>query len=128
MTYRSTGEQGPVVLVTHPREKLLATGPRHIVSGPDHLCARTWSAAAVTSAQGRVDDGDWFDLLPLAPGVWGRPLAGGELRKGEHALEVQAVDAEGRRGSQRIGFMVDPTGRYTAIPMVCPVVTGTAFC
>jgi hypothetical protein len=43
-------------------------------------------------------------------------------------LEVRAVDADGRRVSQRITFMVDPTGRYTAIPMVRPVVTETAFC
>jgi len=128
VTYRSTDEQGPVILITHPREKLLATGPRHIVSGPDYVGVRTWSASAVTTAQGQVDDGDWFDLLPLAPGVWRHPLAGDELKKGEHTLEVQVVDAEGRRGGQRINFMVDPTGRYTAIPMVSPVVTGTTFC
>ena len=35
MTYRSVEERGPVVLVTHPRERLLATGTRHIISGPE---------------------------------------------------------------------------------------------
>ena len=128
VTYRSTDDQGPVVLITHPREKLLATGPRHIVSGPDYVGVRTWSMSAVATAQGRIDDGDWFDLLPLAPGVCRHPLAGDGLKKGEHILEVQAVDAEGRGSGQRIIFMVDPTGRFTAIPMVRPVVTGTAFC
>jgi hypothetical protein len=63
-----------------------------------------------------------------APGVWGHPLPGDQLNKGEHTLEALAVDKAGRRGSQRIGFMVDATGRYTAIPMVRPVVIGTAFC
>jgi Icc protein len=128
VTYRSTDDQDPVVLITHPREKLLATDGRHIVSGPDHIYVRTWPAEAVTSAQGRVDNEDWFDLLPLEPGVWGHTLAGDRLTKGEHTLEVRAVDAEGLRGGQCIGFMVDPTGRYTPIPMVRPVVTGTAFC
>jgi calcineurin-like phosphoesterase family protein len=80
VTYRSIDDEGPVVLVTHPREKLLATGPRHIVSGPDRICVRTWSAAAVTTAQGRVDDGGWFDLLPLAPDAFLHPLAGNELK------------------------------------------------
>jgi Icc protein len=128
LTYRSSVDQGPVVLITHPREKLLATGPRHIVSRQDHVCVRTWSAKTVTSAQGRVDDGDWFDLLPLAAGLWGHLLADDELRKGEHTLEAQATDATGRQGVQRIVFMVDSTGRYTPTPMVRPVVTGTAFC
>lgn len=128
LTYRSINDSGPVVLITHPREKLLATGPQHIVSGPDHVAVRIWEAAVVNTVQGRVDDGDWFDLRSLAPGNWGHPLEYSELRKGEHVLEVQAVDAGGRRGGQRIGFMVDPTGRYTAIPMVRPVVTETAFC
>lgn len=128
VTYRSVDDEGPVALITHPREKLLATGPLHIVSGPDHVSVRTWSAEPVTSTRVRVDDEDWFDLLPLAPGVWGHPLPGDRLTKGEHALEVQALDANGRRGGQQIVFMVDPTGRYTAVPMICPVVTGTAFC
>lgn len=128
VTYRSTDDQGPLVLITHPREKLLATGPRHIVRGSDHACVRIWSADTVVSAQGRVDDGDWFDFLPLSPGVWRHPLSGDRLSKGEHTLEAQVIDKAGRRGSQRIGFMFDATERYTAIPMVRPVVTGTAFC
>jgi Icc protein len=128
ITYRSVDEQGPIVLITHPREKLLATRPRHVIRGPDHLVVRTWSVLALMSVQGRIDREEPFDLLPLAPGAWGYPLAGDELTKGAHALEVEAVDAEGHRGSQRIDFMVDATGRYTAIPMVRPVVTGTAFC
>ncbi len=128
VTYRSTEEKGPVILITHPREKLLATGHQHIVCRRDFVSARTWSVAPVTSVRGRVDEGDWFELHPLPPNCWWHPLAGEKLTKGEHTLDVQAVDAEERQGGQRIGFMVDPTGRYTAIPMVRPVVTGTAFC
>jgi Icc protein len=128
VTYRSTDDRGPVVLITHPRDKLLAIGLRHIVNGSDHVYVRIWSAETVTSVQGRVDQEDWFDLQPLAPGIWGHPLRGDQLTKGEHTLEAQADDKAGGKGSQRIGFMVDATGRYTAIPMVRPVVTGTAFC
>jgi 3',5'-cyclic-AMP phosphodiesterase len=41
---------------------------------------------------------------------------------------VVAVTADGTEGSQRIEFMVDPTGRYTPVPEARPVVTSTAFC
>jgi calcineurin-like phosphoesterase family protein len=128
VTYRSTNESGPVVLITHPRERLLATGHQHIVSRRDFISVRTWSRNSVASVQGQVDDGDWFELHPLPPNCWWHPLATEKLTKGEHSLEVQTVDSEGRQGGQRISFMVDPSGRYTAIPMVRPVVMGTAFC
>jgi calcineurin-like phosphoesterase family protein len=128
VTYRSTEEEGPVVLITHPREKLLATGHQHIISRRDFVSVRTWSVASVASVRGRVDDGGWFELHSPPPNCWWHPLAGEKLTKGEHILDVQAVDAEGRLGGQRIAFMVDPTGGYTPIPAVCPMVTGTAFC
>ncbi len=76
----------------------------------------------------RVDDGDWCELQPRSPGFWDTPLTGGRLAKGEHTIEIEAIDREGRRGSQRSGFFVDPTGRYTAVPAVRPIVTATAFC
>ena len=37
ITYRSIDETGPIVLVTHPRDKLLASDSRHIVVGPDEV-------------------------------------------------------------------------------------------
>ena len=128
VAYRAVEDAGPVVLITHPREKLLATGPRHIVRGADEVRVRTWSVSRLKTTQGRVDDGDWFDLRQIEADFWGHPLAGDKLTKGEHALEVQVEDAEGRRGGRRIEFVVDPTGRYTAVPSVRPVVTATAFC
>ena len=128
VTYRSADDHAPLVLITHPREKLLATGHAHIVSGSNHIRVRAWSPGALTLVQGRIDDKDWFDLRRLSPGEWEHPLAGNSLSKGEHLLEVQAIDSAGMRGNQRIGFMVDLTGRYTATPMVRPVVTETAFC
>jgi Icc protein len=126
--YRSIDEEGPIVLITHPREKLLATGHQHIVCRRDFISVRTWSVASVASVRARVDESDWFELHPLPPNGWWHALPGEKLSKGEHSLEVGACDAEGRQAGQRIVFMVDPTGRYTAIPTVRPVVTGTAFC
>ena len=128
ITYRSIDETGPIVLVTHPREKLLASYARHIIVGPDELRVRTWCDAQMSRIAARVDDGEWHALLALEEGSWWYPLATDQLAKGEHQLDVQAVDAEGRRGGQTIHFMVDATGRYTAVPFVRPVVTGTAFC
>ena len=34
----------------------------------------------------------------------------------------------GAEGRHEVGVMVDPTGRYTAVPESRPVVTATAFC
>ncbi len=126
--YRSPGEGGPIVLVTHPREALLATGPAHVVSGADEVRVRIWSASPVAEVRGRIDGGDWFLLGPREGGEWSGPVPGGELEKGEHALAIEATDREGGRGTHRGDFAVDPTGRYTAVPAVRPRVTSTAFC
>ena len=121
-------DRGPVVLVTHPRERLLATGPRHIVSGPDRVVVRTWSEPRVWAVRYRIDEGAWAGLESSGDGHWSGPLPGDRLAKGEHILEVVAVASDDTEGSQRVGFMVDPTGRYTAVPEARPVVTSTAFC
>jgi 3',5'-cyclic-AMP phosphodiesterase len=127
-TYRSVGDTSPAVLVTHPREKLLATGPRHIVRGADQVVVRTWSKPGVTAVRYRIDYGPWCGLETLNDGHWTGLLPGDRLAKGEHLLEVAAVTRDGSPGQQRIEFMVDPSGRYTAVPEARPVVTSTAFC
>jgi hypothetical protein len=128
VTYRPAQEDGPLVLITHPREKLLATEPRHVVSGPTPCLVRTWARGSLADVWGCLDGGESFRFEPLGPGLWGHPLPGDRLPKREHDLEVTACDEEGRTGSHRIAFMVDPTGRYTPVPTVRPVVAGTAFC
>jgi 3',5'-cyclic-AMP phosphodiesterase len=128
VTYRSIDDRGPVVLVTHPRERLLATRPSHIVSGPDRVVVRVWSSTRVSTVRYRIDDRPWAALELLDDAHWQGRLAGEWLAKGEHSLEVVAVAADGTEGSQRIDFMVDPTGRYTAVPQVRPVVSSTKFC
>ncbi len=127
-TYRSVEDDGPVVLVAHPREMLFATGPPHVVTGPDQFRVRTWSGSAVSEVRGRLDDGRWFPLNPSDTGDWAAPLPGDRLAKGEHTFEVEVADRDGRRSGQRMSFMVDPTGRYTAVPSVHPRVTQTSFC
>jgi hypothetical protein len=117
-----------VVQVTHPRERLLATGPGHVVRGPDRVVVRTWPASGVAAVRCRVDGGIWSALEPTGDGHWSGPLAGDRLAKGEHVLEVVAVSPDDAEGAQRLRFMVDPTGRYTAVPEARPVVTATAFC
>ena len=74
--YRSVEESGPVVVVTHPRERLLATGPRHIVSGPDRVVVRVWSAARVWAVRARIDEGAWASLNSSEDGNWSGPLPG----------------------------------------------------
>ncbi|MDR3635544.1 MAG: metallophosphoesterase [Isosphaeraceae bacterium] len=128
ITYRSVDDSGPVVLVTHPRDVLLATGPRHIIARSDQYRVKSWSMSLLATIRGRLDDGPWFPLEPSDAGEWVAPLPGERLAKGEHVFEVEAVDDRDRCGGQRISFMVDPTGRYTAVPSVRPRVTATCFC
>jgi Icc protein len=127
-TYRAVDDRGPIVLVTHPRERLLATDPRHIVSGPDRVVARVWSSSPVWTVRYRIDDGPWAGLESSNDGHWRRRLPSDRLTKGAHSLEVVAVASNETEGSQRIEFTVDPTGRYSAVPEVRPIVTSTAFC
>jgi 3',5'-cyclic-AMP phosphodiesterase len=128
VTYRTIEQTGPLVLITHPRAKLLATGPRHIICQDDEIRAQAWSQAPLRGAEARIDGGEWFALTAGAQGAFSHPLAGAGLPKGEHALEVRVTDGRGQTAGQGIEFMADPTGRYTAVPMVHPAVTNTAFC
>jgi hypothetical protein len=127
IAFRSIADSGPLVLITHPREAILATGPAHIVKGPDEVRARVWSASTVETVGFRVDDGRWVLMQPDGERTWRAPLSGDRLTKGMHrlAVRVETVDAP---GEQEIEFAVDPTGRYTAVPTVRPVVTATNFC
>jgi 3',5'-cyclic-AMP phosphodiesterase len=127
-TYRSIEDRGPLVLVTHPRERLLATGPRHVVSGPDRVVARVWSASRVWAVRYRIDDGPWVGLESSDDGHWHGRLHSDRLSKGEHALEVIAVSADGTEGWERVQFTADPSGRYTAVPEARPMVSSTAYC
>jgi hypothetical protein len=129
VTYRTVEDAGPVVLITWPRDVLLATGPDHVVRALARPRARVWSASSPVSVEGRIDGGAWFPLEPADGNEWAAAAPPGErLTKGTHELVVRARDASERDGRQRITFAVDPTGRYTAVPGVRPVVTATQFC
>lgn len=127
VTYRSVADRGPLVLVTHPREAILATGPAHVVTGPDEVRVRVWSREPVEMVGFRVDGGPWRRLEPAGNGTWRGRLPGDRLAKGTHRLAVRA-EAGGSAGEREIEFAVDATGRYTAIPTTRPVVTATNFC
>jgi 3',5'-cyclic-AMP phosphodiesterase len=128
ITFRSVEDRGPVVMVTHPRERLLATGPEHVVRGLDLVKVRIWPSQAIESVRYRIDEEAWDEMEPSGDGHWSGPLNGDRLSKGEHILEVSASSVDTTKGFQRIAFMVDPTGRYTPVPEVRPVVSSTAFC
>jgi Icc protein len=127
VTYRTVENSGPVVLITHPRDKLLATGPAHVVRGPDQARVRVWCDAP-RIVRGQLDDGAWLPLELVGPQDWACALAGERLAKGEHCFRASATDIEGQVSEQVIEFAVDSTGRYTAVPAVRPAVCGTSFC
>jgi predicted phosphodiesterase len=128
VTYRSTEDSGPLVLVTHPRDVLLATRGKHIISGVDQCQVRTWSPVPVKSVIGRLNDAAPFEFVPAGPENWEAPLPGDRLPKGESVLAVEATDAEGNVGRSEMRVMTDRSGRYTAFPRVRPEVYQTKFC
>lgn len=128
VVYRSIEDKGPTVMVTHPRDAIMATCGKHIVSGPDTCHVRTWSENAVTSLRGRIDGCSWFEIQSSPNGCGSAPIPGERLSKGEHSLEIEATDADGEIGKTAIRFVVDLSGRYTAYPRVQPEVFETKFC
>jgi 3',5'-cyclic AMP phosphodiesterase CpdA len=128
VTYRTTEDKGPLALITHPRDVLLATRTAHVVKEADRIEARVWSTEPVVKVQAKMDHGEWFDLTNSGENVWGHPLAAEGLAKGEHELEVRATDGAGLTGTNRIRWVLDNRGKFTAIPGVHPVVKSTKFC
>jgi hypothetical protein len=126
--YRSVEDRGPYILVTHPREALLATGPAHVVRVADQVRARVWAASPVEAVRCRINDGSWCPMEPDGAGTWHAPLPADRLAKGVHRLTVRAECSDGESRERGTEFAVDPTGRYTAVPMVRPLVTATNFC
>jgi len=128
ITYRCAHERGPIVLIAHPRETLLALGPEHVVRGRDEIRVRVWSEQPIVAVRARIDVGSWFALKHMGEQTWADELFGERLAKGEHQLTVEASDQSGNLASKTIGFPVDQTGRYTAAPAVRPPVFATNFC
>jgi 3',5'-cyclic AMP phosphodiesterase CpdA len=127
VAYRTVEDQGPLALITHPRDAILAISGKHVVAGPDSFRVRTWSCSPIESALARIDSGEWFPLQH-APPQWQGPLPGDRLSKGEHLLEVEVREKDGPPGHAHIHFAVDRSRRYTAFPRVRPEVTHTKFC
>ncbi len=127
-TYRSVQDVGPVVLITHPCDLLLATRPSHIVMGCDTIRVRIWANESVVDIRGSIDNSLSFPLISVGNGDWVAPLPGDQLEKGEHTLRVEVAVSTGENKRQEIQFMVDATGRYTAVPDARPRVMRTEFC
>ncbi|HWB04173.1 MAG TPA: metallophosphoesterase [Verrucomicrobiales bacterium] len=128
ITYRSHGETGPAVQITHPRRLILCTKSSHIVTGPAEYHVRTWSREPVASIQGRIDEGAWTDLTVTSGGTATGTIPGNTLPKGEHSLEVRATDSTGATGSDKLTFLSDLSGRFNPYPAVEPEVKYTKFC
>jgi 3',5'-cyclic-AMP phosphodiesterase len=127
IAYRTIEERGPFILITHPREVILATGSLHVVKGQDEVRVRIWSAQPAVTVSFNVDNGLWISMKESAEGLWRGPLPGDSLTKGNHKLTVRAKTKEGAN-EREIEFAADRTGRYTAVPTVRPIVTSTNFC
>ena len=85
VAYRTVEERGPLVLVTHPREAILATDPAHVVKGPDEVRARVWSAAPVTAVGLRLDDGARMRWSRAKSGFGGPRCLATDSRRGSTA-------------------------------------------
>jgi hypothetical protein len=128
VAYRTIEDRGPVVLITSPRDAMFCTGPGHVLRCSGGIRARIWSRKPIVEVLGWVDNERPFALEAIGALDWSSPLPMDGLAKGIHRLRVKAADQAGGSNQQSIEFVVDPTGRYTAVPRVCPAVAATNFC
>ncbi|HVW02641.1 MAG TPA: metallophosphoesterase [Planctomycetaceae bacterium] len=152
LAYRTIEDSGPLLLITHPRDLLLATGPEHIVSEDDEIRVRIWSNEPIAMVTASLDEGPAFALDRAAAGEWRGFLDATRMAKGEHTLCVEALTTDevsqmhrvdlaraardqqppaglsGARTRQTLAFFFDPTKRFTAVPSASPTVRTTAFC
>jgi 3',5'-cyclic-AMP phosphodiesterase len=126
--HRAVTDLGPLVLITHPRDLLLATGHEHIVTATDEVRVRVWSEAPIATAEGRFDREAWSALRPTSRQEWRCDLPIDRLVKGRHRLMVRARDEAGDVGTDEIMFLFDPSGRYTPLPRSHPEVVETEYC
>ncbi len=127
--YRTIDDSGPIVMITHPRDSLLATHARHIIYGPTEVSVRTWSSTPIRQVRWKLDGGFGPDLASVDGNHWYAVLSDAQLRKGEHQIEVLAMDERGDvAGTDSLTFVFDPTNRHTAVPTTRPRVCSTAFC
>ena len=70
VTYRSVEERGPVVLVTHPRERLLATAPVISSAVPSGWSCGSGRRCRVRPSRYSIDDGPWAGLELSDDGHW----------------------------------------------------------
>ena len=126
--YRTVDETGPFVLITHPRDLLLATDARHIVHDDDELRVQIWSKSPVAQVSASLADGLQIDLELTSAGIWSGALPLSRFTKGEHAVRVEVRLRDGQSSHQHLSFYVDRTQRFTAVPDARPVVRTTAFC
>jgi 3',5'-cyclic-AMP phosphodiesterase len=128
VAYRTMEDDGPLVLITSPRDAIFCTGPDHVVSGDSVVRAHVWSREPVAEVSGQVDDGQSCHLLNIGGLDWSASLPAANLSKGRHRLSVKVLDRSGGESERVIEFALDPTGRYTAVPCVHPAVAATNFC
>ena len=128
VTYRTINDIGPCLLITHPRDLLLATDERHIVSESDEVRVRIWTCTPVNTVIALIDQKHPFELSQNEDQSWSGPVDANQLSKGEHQVTVHADLIDGQRCRGQLNFFVDVTCRFTAVPQSSPVVRTTAFC
>jgi len=125
---RSAVETEPLLMITHPRDAILATDASHIVSTDDQIRVRVWSLDPIRAIVAHVDDRPPIPLSSLNDNIWFGSLINDGFSKGLHSIRVIARCVSGQITERRLSFIFDATGRYTGIPAVRPVVETTAFC
>lgn len=128
IAYRTVEDRGPVIVILQPRAAILCTGSSHVTRGEAQVMAQIWSEQGVTEVTAIIDEWLSLRLDDHADGQWGTAFDSTALAKGIHQLTVRATDRSGVASEQTVTFVVDQTGRYTAVPCVSQIVLATNFC
>lgn len=108
--------QQPVVAITHPVSKLMATGPEAVVKGKTALHVKAYDAKGIKSVFASVAGGQAIELKQDAAGTWQAEIDSTTLKDGEQPLKVTATNTDGQTASEEIAMLVSQAGRYAAAP------------
>lgn len=107
----------PILAVSNPVGKLMATGPQAVVKGKVTLRVKAYDAKGIKSVTAAVTGTPPIQLKQDKSGTWTAEMDSTLLKDGEQPLKVTATNADGRSASEEIVMLANQAGAFAAAPM-----------
>ena len=106
----------PVVAILSPISDLMTTGPEGIARGMVELRVRAFDRAPIRGVTATIDQGSPITLSGGDGNLWTATWDSTTTVDGSHTLIVEATNAEGKKATERIAFVVNQAGTYEPHP------------